>query len=96
MRFGGGMAVRIQVIVDESEAARFKAQAGREGKSLSAWLKDAGKRALDWQEHAHNLKDVSELQSFFSACNLKEEGLESDWPDLKRMIVEGARSGTVQ
>ena len=41
------MSVRVQVILNEEEAARFKAQAGKESKSLSAWLREAGQKMLE-------------------------------------------------
>ena len=36
------MSVRVQVILNEDEATRFKSQARKESKSLSAWLREAG------------------------------------------------------
>ena len=40
------MSVRVQVILGEEEAAKFKFQAQKESKALSAWLREAGKKML--------------------------------------------------
>jgi predicted HicB family RNase H-like nuclease len=40
------MSVRIQVVIAEREREAFPAQAAAEGKSLSQWLRDAGRERL--------------------------------------------------
>ena len=87
------MSVRIQVIVDENEAASFKSQAMRESKSLSAWLRDAGRKALQESRQSESLSDVEALKQFFHQCNKREHGQEPNWDDHKQLILEGFRSG---
>jgi hypothetical protein len=87
------MSVRIQVIVDESEAARFKSHAKKESKSLSAWLRDAGRKALQESREIESLCNVEALQSFFERCNEREQGREPDWDEHKQLIREGYRTG---
>ena len=41
------MSVRVQVMLEEDEAARFRSQSMKESKSLSAWLRDAGRKMLE-------------------------------------------------
>jgi len=35
------MSLRVQVILEETEAEKFRSQAKKESKSLSAWLREA-------------------------------------------------------
>ena len=90
------MGVRIQVIVDENEAASFKSQAMRESKSLSAWLRDAGRKALQESRQSESIRDVEALKQFFHQCNEREHGQEPSWEDHKQLILEGFRSGKAQ
>jgi hypothetical protein len=87
------MSVRVQVILKEDEAARFKSQAIKESKSLSAWLRDAGNKMLDLELQQQSLTNPESLKKFFQVCNLREQGVEPEWKDHKRMIVEGFQSG---
>jgi hypothetical protein len=87
------MSVRIQVIVDENEAAKFKSQALKESKSLSAWLRDAGRKVLQESKPSESLTEVDALKRFFSRCNQREKGREPDWGEHKQLIQEGFRSG---
>ena len=87
------MSVRIQVVVDEREAVRFKAQARKESKSLSAWLRDAGRKMLTENYQRSSLNDVASLKKFFDACNRRETGEESDWEEYKRLIQDSYRAG---
>src|SRR5438094_78621 len=53
------MSSRVQVILSDEDREAFRLQAEREGVSLSAWLRDAGRRRLDaaWTL-AHSLTSV--------------------------------------
>ena len=82
------MATRVQVILDEEEMTRFRARARKESKSLSAWLRDAGRKALEESEDQGGLKDPAALRKFFRESNKLEKGKEPDWEDYKRMIRE--------
>lgn len=88
------MSVRVQVILGEQEAASFKSQARKEAKSLSAWLRDAGLKMLDDQKQQENLKDFQTLKSFFEQCAQRENGVEPEWEEHKKLINEGYRSGS--
>ncbi len=87
------MSVRVQVILDDKEAARFKSQAKRESKSLSAWLGEAGRKMLEENLKRNSLTDPQSLESFFEECNLRENGREPDWVDQKELILEGFQAG---
>jgi hypothetical protein len=87
------MPVRVQVILDEEEAARFRAEAVRERKSLSAWLRDAGRRMLERNGQDRALTDPSTLKKFFRKCNAREKGREPDWDVHKKLIEEGSQGG---
>ena len=43
-------AMRTTILLDDRLAERLRAQARREGKSFSAFLADAGRKALEYQE----------------------------------------------
>jgi hypothetical protein len=89
------MSVRIQVIINEEELARFKQQAKRNSKSLSAWMRDAANKALQQEEKQKELTSPSELEKFFQECKYSESGNEPDWNEHKRLILEGYHQGTL-
>jgi hypothetical protein len=82
------MSIRVQVILDEGEAAKFKAQAFKESKSLSAWLREAGKKKLQESQKWQTLTDPVLLKAFFKQCNEKEKGVEPDWKEQKNLILK--------
>ncbi|MDL1973633.1 MAG: hypothetical protein LWX55_02350 [Deltaproteobacteria bacterium] len=73
------------------EAARFKSQARKESKSLSAWLREAGGKMLEMNQREHPLTDPGVLKIFFQECNEREQGSKPDWKSHKRVILEGFR-----
>lgn len=83
------MSVRIQVVLNEQEAARFKSQAQKESKSMSAWLRDAGRKMLETNKPHQSLTDATSLKDFFRKCNERERGKEPDWEEHKKLIFEG-------
>lgn len=89
------MAKRVQVILEEREAALFRAHARQESKSLSSWLRDAGRRAIQDKQASRALRDPETLKSFFRRCMEREKGKEPDWDAHKKRISKGyvARSG---
>jgi len=87
------MSVRIQVILDEEEATRFKSQAMKESKSLSAWLREAGKKMIEINQQQKRLTDPSSLERFFQECDERENGIEPDWEDHKKLILDSYRAG---
>ncbi|MDY6837898.1 MAG: hypothetical protein SWH78_07985 [Thermodesulfobacteriota bacterium] len=82
------MSVRIQVVLNEQEAARFKSQAQKESKSMSAWLRDAGRKMLETNKPYQSLTEATSLKDFFKKCNKRERGKEPDWEEHKKLIVE--------
>ena len=87
------MSVRVQVILQEDEAARFRSQAMKESKSLSAWLRDAGKQMLETDQQRQPLTDPTALKRFFQKCSEREKGTEPDWEEHKRLLLDGMRVG---
>ena len=90
------MSVRVQVILDEEEMARFKSQAMKESKSLSAWLRDAGKKMIELNRQQQRLTDLDTLKGFFRKCDERENGTEPDWEDHKRLILNSYQAGNKQ
>jgi hypothetical protein len=88
------MTIRVQVILQQDEAARFRAQALRESKSLSAWLRDAGKMMIEMRRETPHLNSSGELEKFFHDRNQKEQGAEPSWEDHKRLVLEGFQGRT--
>ena len=86
------MSVRVQVILDEKEATRFKSQAMKESKSLSAWLRDAGKKMIE-ANRQQRLTDPDSLKRFFQKCDEIGTGIEPDWEDHKKLILDGYQAG---
>lgn len=84
---------RIHILLDDAEKERFRRQAEREGKSLSAWLRDAGLERLAAGERRRSLDTLDELHAFFAACDARERGREPDWDEHERVIRESKRSG---
>ena len=83
--------VRIHILVDEAEKARFRHQAEREGKSLGAWLREAAQEKLVAATSRARLESVDELRRFFAACDERESAPEPDWAD-HRKVMERSRS----
>ncbi len=90
------MSVRVQVILDEGEAAKFKSQALKESKSLSAWLRDAGKKKIQENQKWQTLTDPVFLKEFFEQCDAREKGVEPDWEEQKNLILESYQGGKRQ
>lgn len=84
---------RIHIILEEAEKERYRSQAAREGKSLTAWLREAAREKLAAAERRHGLDTVEELRAFFAACSQRESEPEPDWEAHRRVIEESIRSG---
>ena len=82
------MSVRVQVILGNKEASRFKSQAKKESKSLSAWLGEAGRKMLEENQKRNSLTDPESLEAFFEECNARETGRGPDWEDQKELILD--------
>jgi hypothetical protein len=88
------VSVRVQVILDEAELSRFRSRARKESKSLSAWLRDAGRAQLVADGQQRLLDDAAALRDFFRACDRREgDGHEPDWDEHKAVLGVSYRSG---
>jgi hypothetical protein len=87
---------RIQVLTDDAEREAFRAQARREGRSLSDWLREAGRRRLQ-EAQAARLRTPEDLDGFFAELDRRhgndasEEASEEDW-EVHRARIERSRS----
>ena len=83
------MATRVQVIMDEKEAAMFRNQAKKESVSLSRWMRDAAQKRLENERLKRSLKDPQQLDRFFQECDqLEQNGVEPEWSEYKKMLTE--------
>jgi hypothetical protein len=90
------MATRIQVIMDEKEAAMFRNQAKKETVSLSRWIRDAARQRLENERLERSLKDPYQLDRFFKECDqLEQDGVEPDWTAYKKLLKEGYTKGVL-
>ncbi len=87
------MSVRVQVILDEEDVTRFISQAMKESKSLSAWLRGAGKNMIEINRQQQRLTDPDSLNRFFRQCDERENGVEPNWEDHKRLILDSYQAG---
>jgi hypothetical protein len=87
------MGSRVQVILDDEDREAFRRQAEREGLSLSAWLREAGRRRL--AERAQpRIDDVASLKAFFAGLPDRDtaDG-EPSWEEHLAVIEESRRAG---
>ena len=84
------MATRVQVILDEGEKELFQDRARFEGLSLSSWLRKAGYEML---KRRGRIRSQEDLDTFFAACDAREEGTEPDWEEHLAMIDRSKGSG---
>ena len=84
---------RIHFVVKETEKARYRAQAEREGKSLGRWMREAAEAKL--ASARPRLFTVEELREFAARCDARHPpgAREPDWPEVKRMIAESKIAG---
>ena len=86
------LSSRIQIVLEEEDKAAFRAEAARAGKSLSAWLREEGRRFVE-QNRVGGRFSAEELQSFFSRCHRVEGGREPDWEEHLEVIGTSTSSG---
>ena len=87
------MTTRVQVILEEDEKERFQRRARREGLSLSAWLRKAGRLRLSQESRMTSRTD---LDAFFAACDTREKGVEPDWEEHLKVIERSKSSGAAE
>jgi len=81
------MSMRVQVILDEKEILRFRFQARKESESLSAWLRDSGRKMIEKNGRNESLSDPAALKDFFKRCQERERDQDPDWEDHKKSIL---------
>lgn len=86
------MTSRIHVIVQRADHEAFKARAASEGRSLSEWLRQAGRERLERTQPAQ-LTSAADLSRFFAECDARETGLEPDWHQHLAVAAASRRSG---
>lgn len=90
-----GMA-RIQVVIDEAEREAFRAMARAEGRSLSEWLREAGRERLH-ARRSDRLATEQDVRDFFAVVDADREaagdtGREEDW-EMVKARMESERYG---
>ena len=88
------MSKRIQVVVDDQEAERFRRQAAAEGLSLSAWLRRLGRERLELADKEGGLHSVQELREFWKVCDSTRSGREPDWDEHLSVMRRSRRQGS--
>lgn len=85
--------VRVQVILADAEREAFRREAAREGRSLSAWLRDAGRERLAARPD-RPITTIEELRALFARqAEHDGAGAEPDWPAQRAMIDHARRPG---
>ena len=87
------MSVRIQVVLENHEKAAYKKAAKMQGMSLSAWMKACARKGLEQHRKISLPGSRKELQAFFEECDQREQGVEPDWEEHKRIIERSVTSG---
>ena len=85
--------VRIQVLLPEEEREAFRRVAGEEGRSLSAWLREAGRERLKAGRRTRWIRTGEDLREFFRVCDRSETGREPDWNEHLDIIRRSRSSG---
>jgi len=87
------MTDRIHILLGAVDKERFRRLAAREGKTLSAWLRDAARDRAATAEAHEGLETEEELRRFFEACDARESGREPDWEEHEQVIEASKTSG---
>ncbi|MDP2959675.1 MAG: hypothetical protein Q8N53_24945 [Longimicrobiales bacterium] len=87
------VADRVHVVLHPVEKERFRAAAAREGKTLSAWLRDAAQERIAAADRDRGLATPQDLAAFFQRCDAREVGQEPDWEIHRQVIERSIRSG---
>jgi len=85
--------VRVQVLMEKEEREEFRRMAERSGLSLSAWLRRAGLEEAGRQKKQTELDTREDLQEFFAGCDAREQGLEPDWQEHRKVIEASKLAG---
>lgn len=79
---------RIHVVINAAEREAFRAQAQREGRSLSEWLREAGRARLE-SARTEVLRSPADLPEFFAEIDARrsDDREEEDWESVKKRIA---------
>jgi hypothetical protein len=83
---------RVHIVLSAEERAAYRAQATREGLSLSEWLRGAARRRLA-DEQGEALRTPEDLETFFAACDDREAGREPDWDEHLAVMQQSRAAG---
>ena len=85
---------RVQLVLSDGDRDRYVSQAKREGKTLSAWLREAAQEKIDKGDEHRPFASVQELEEFFRVSDA-EAGPERelDWEEYKQIINESRSRG---
>jgi len=87
------MSNRLHLVLAAAEKERFRRMAVREGKTLSAWVRDAARDRAAAIEAEDRLDTPGSLEGFFEECDARESGREPDWQEHERVIRDSQSSG---
>ena len=79
---------RIHVVLTEAQKVRYQSQAAREGKSLSAWLREAADERTA-RESRERFRTAEELDAYLEKCwERSSADREPDWDETKKLILD--------
>lgn len=85
---------RVQLVLSDGDRDRYVYQAKREGKSLSAWLREAAQEKIDRDVERRAFSSIEEIDAFFRECDAAAgPGRELDWEEHKQIINESRGRG---
>jgi hypothetical protein len=90
------MKNRVHVLLSNADKEQFVREAARDGVSLSAWLRDAGRQRLAQRDASPKFTTVEELDAFVETCRQREHGDEPDWEQHRRIIERSIARGTTE
>ena len=85
---------RVQLVMPDEDRERFLEQARREGMSLSAWLRAAGRERLAVRQGVELFESPEDVEDFFRSCAaLDGPEREPDWSEHLRTMSESRGRG---
>ena len=80
---------RVQLVMPDGDRLLFMEEARKEGMSLSAWLRAAGRQRMEAQRKTGRFRSVEEFDAFIRqvhAIHGPNPGPEPDWEEHKQVI----------
>lgn len=81
------------MLLSREEKVRLQEQAGRDGSSLSGWVRTAAIEKLDATRGRTRFADAKQLAAFFKKTRGRERGREPDWEQHVEVIDRSRSSG---